>query len=441
MNPTFLIIKREFTTRVRKKTFLILTILGPLLFGALMVIPGYMATRPESEKTIAVLDEPNILVPHPGSNLYNFQYLNPQEFNFESAQDALQEGDKFDALLYIPSGQGWDPDFISRNVVLLGQEDISISMERYVENLLEDKIAKHKLLNQGVDPAVVEASKTNVTLKALKTSDKEQEDGPVASATSIKMGLGYVAGISIYFFIFMYSVQVMRGVIEEKTNRIVEVIISSVRPFQLMLGKILGIGAVGLLQFLIWVVLSGIIYLAVTSFLYEALFGVEQAAQMLEGAELEALTDKGMNIFNMLAAINWPLVVGSFAFYFFGGYFIYSALFAAVGSAIDQEADSQQFMLPITIPLIVALASSGSIIQDPHSDFAFWLSQIPLTSPVVMMIRIPFGVPAWEIALSMALVVIFFFLVVKLAAKIYRVGILMYGKKVSWKEMFKWMRY
>lgn len=434
-NPILLIIQREFLTRIRKKTFLLITILAPLLFAALMIVPGILASMPEDNKSILVLDEPSLLMPENGTEQYALEYLNPGEFDLESAKSHLRNSE-FDALLYIPSGEGWDPDFIKRNVLAYGKEDISIDMQRFLENQLEDKINKQKLLEQGVDPEVVAQTKTQVSLKSFTLGEEEGQEE--TSATPLKMGLGYIAGMLIYFFIFFYSVQVMRGVIEEKTSRIVEVIISSVRPYQLMLGKILGIGLVGVVQFLIWIVLSTGIYFVVSQFVFPEAFA-DQAAMGPNAPDLSEMENVG--VFDMIRSINFPLVLGGFAFYFFAGYFLYSALFAALGSAIDQEADSQQFMLPVTAPMIIAIVTAMNVIQEPNGPLAFWMSMIPLTSPITMMIRLPFGIPIWQVFLSGAILVGSFFAVVGLAGKIYRVGILMYGKKVTWKELYKWLKY
>ena len=434
-NPILLIIQREFLTRVRKKTFLLMTLLAPLLLAAVMIVPGILASMPEDDKAIIVLDEPSILLPAEGTEQFSLDYLNPKEFDLELAKQFLRESDK-DALLYIPAGNGWDPDFIKNNVLLYGKEDIGIDMQRFIERQLEEKINNQKLIQQGVDPEVVAQTKTQVSVKSFTMG--EADGSEETSATPLKMGLGYIAGILIYFFIFFYAVQVMRGVIEEKTSRIVEVIISSVRPRQLMMGKILGIGLVGVVQFLIWVVLSGTIYAVVSTFIYPEIF----AQQVAMGADTPDLSevDQG-NIFAMINSINFPIVLGGFVFYFFGGYFLYSALFAALGSAIDQEADSQQFMLPVTAPMIIAITTAMNVIQDPNGQLALWMSMIPLTSPISMMIRLPFGVPIWQLALSATILVATFFGVVAMAGKIYRVGILMYGKKVTWKELYKWLKY
>jgi len=411
-----------------------MTLLAPLLLAAVMIVPGLLASMPEDDKSIIVLDEPSILAPEKGTSQFSLEYLNPNEFDLETGKKILRESDK-DALLYIPSGNGWDPDFIKNNILLFGKEDIGIDLQRFVERQLEEKINQQKLIRQGVDPEVVAQTKTKVTIRSFTMGEEGNEE---TSATPLKMGLGYIAGILIYFFIFFYAVQVMRGVIEEKTSRIVEVIISSVRPRQLMMGKILGIGLVGVVQFLIWVILSGTIYVVVSTFIYPEIFAQQVPAG--PGSPDLSTVDQ-TNLFSMLNSINFPVVLSGFVFYFFGGYFLYSALFAALGSAIDQEADSQQFMLPVTAPMIIAITTAMNVIQDPNGPLAFWMSMIPLTSPISMMIRLPFGVPIWQIGLSALILVGTFFGVVALAGKIYRVGILMYGKKVTWKELYKWLKY
>jgi len=288
-----------------------------------------------------------------------------------------------------------------------------------------------------VDPEVVAQSITQVNIKSYTLGDAKNE--AVQSATPIKMALGYIAGMMIYFFIFFYAVQVMRGVIEEKTSRIVEVIISSVRPYQLMMGKILGIGSVGVVQFLIWVILSGGIYLIASAFFLPDLLANQAELGATGAANVQDV--EGLAVFDMIRSINFPLILGGFLFYFFGGYFLFSAMFAALGSAIDQEADSQQFMLPVTLPMILALVTATNVIQEPNGPLAFWMSMIPFTSPITMMIRLPFGIPIWQVLLSGAILIGTFFAMVGLAGKIYRVGILMYGKKVTWKELIKWLRY
>ena len=433
-NPIFLIIQREFLSRVRKKTFLLVTLIGPLAFAAIMIVPGLFASVSEDTKQIIVLDEPSILLPHEGKEQYALEYLDPRENDLELAKELLRDS-QYDALLYIPSGENWDPDFIKNNILLFGKEDPSLEMQGYLDYLLEEQINKAKLLKNGVDPEVVAQVKTNVSIKSFTLGEEGTDE---QSAVPIKMALGYITGLLIYIFIFFYSVQVMRGVMEEKSSRIVEVIISSVRPYQLMMGKILGVGLVGVAQFIIWIGLSGILYTVISTYLFPELF----AAQTAAGAAGNPATDVvGLKVLDMLRSIDFTTVTLGFAFYFFGGYFLYSALFAAVGSAVDQEADTQQFMLPVTIPMILAIVTAQNVILEPNGTFAFWMSMIPLTSPITMMVRLPFGIPLWEVFLSGAILIATFFIVVGLAGKIYRVGILMYGKKVTWKELFKWLKY
>ena len=433
-NPIFLIIQREFLSRVSKNTFLLVTLIGPLAFAALMIVPGVLASMPEEAKSIIVLDEPSLLLPHEGKQQYTLDYLDPRENDLELAKELMLDS-QYDALLYIPTGENWDPDFIKNNVLLFGKEDPSMEMQGYLDYLLEEQINKTKLLKNGVDPEVVAQIKTNVTIKSFTLGEEGSDE---QSAVPIKMALGYMTGMLIYFFIFFYSVQVMRGVMEEKSSRIVEVIISSVRPYQLMMGKILGIGLVGVVQFIIWIGLSGILYTVISTFLFPELFA-QQAAANAAGNPVADVA--GLKVLDMLRSIDFTTVILGFAFYFFGGYFLYSALFAAVGSAVDQEVDSQQFMLPVTIPMILAIVTAMNVIQEPNGTLAFWMSMIPLTSPITMMIRLPFGIPIWEVFLSGVILVATFFTVVGLASKIYRVGILMYGKKVTWKELFKWLKY
>lgn len=419
-----------------------MTILGPLLFAALIIAPALLASLPEGPKTILVVDVPGILIPEEGSDNYILKYLPRKEFDLDKAKDFFLKGED-DALLYIPTGEGWDPDFFKNNIKIFGKNDISLGMQSYLEDLLEKNINEQKLILQGVDPEIVAQTKTTVRLKTFTltdaTADGNDNGGEQASATLVKMGLGYVAGILIYFFVFFYTSQVMRGVIEEKTNRIIEVIISSVKPFQLMMGKVVGIGAVGLLQFLIWVVLSGLIYTVASATLLKDKLNPEVLAG--QGAEEAIQMSEGLDMVQMLATINYPIVLGSFLIFFLGGYLLYAALFAAVGSAVDNETDSQQFMLPLTLPLILSIVVIAKVIEDPNGPIAFWFSMIPLTSPVVMMVRVPFGVPFWQLGMSVVLLIGAFIGATWLAGRIYRVGILMYGKKPTWGELLKWITY
>jgi ABC-2 type transport system permease protein len=303
-----------------------------------------------------------------------------------------------------------------------------------MEDQLEQKAYEQKLRLEGVDPEVVKRAETNARLSSVLIGEEGEEEN---SAREFKMILGLFAGYLIYMFVFLYATQIMRGVIEEKTSRIVEVIISSVKPMQLMLGKIIGIAGVGFLQFVIWVGLTAALYVGLSATLLADAFNPETIAQMQAQPEAGGMATE---VLSALQSINYPLVLTSFLFYFIGGYLLYGALFAAVGSAVDAESDTQQFMLPLTLPLILALLVSMRIMESPDSPLAFWFSIIPFTSPVVMMVRIPFGVPMWELGLSMVLLVVGFLGTTWLASRIYRIGILSYGKKASFKDLWKWLR-
>jgi len=455
MKKIILIIQREYLTRVRKRSFVIMTILGPLLMAATFVVPIYLATRTEEMKKVAVLDESGIFF-EKFKDLENihFHYL---VSDIGSAKAGFtKSGD--DALLYIPK-----PDVnLPSNAILYSESSVNISIISYVRSVMGKQVEEMKLQarlreyltdkNQPIPvDDILRSVKTSIDINTLKIGEDGQES---KSYTELNMILGMVAGILIYFFIFMFGSQVMRGVIEEKTSRIVEVIISSVKPFQLMMGKIIGVGLVGLTQFLLWVVLTFGIVTVITTMITSKDGGKSATTQILQqqkamnpaGAEVlqqktEAGSGKAGEVMEAINSVNFPVMIGSFLFFFLMGYLLYAALFAAIGGAVDSEADTQQFMLPITIPLILSIIMAQYIIRDPNGPVAFWLSIIPFTSPVTMMIRIPFGVPYLQVALSMILLVLGFLGTTWLAAKIYRTGILMYGKKVNYKELWKWIRY
>ena len=303
---------------------------------------------------------------------------------------------------------------------------------------MERDLQRMKLEAKGIDLDVIESAKTYISLSTLILGEDGTEEEGNAERS---MGLGFIGGILIYMFIFLYGVQVLRGVIEEKTSRIVEVIISSVKPVQLMMGKIVGIAAVGLTQFVLWVVFTLILVSVAQGLFLPDNLDPEMIAQGSPAMQMSDSEELAMGMMDTIANINFPLIIGMFLFYFMGGYLLYASLFASVGAAVDSEADTQQFMMPITIPLILSFVVGSSIIENPDGAVAFWFSMIPLTSPVVMMIRIPFGVPVHELIMSMSFLILGFLGTNWLAARIYRVGILMYGKKVNYAEILKWLRY
>lgn len=434
MDKIWLILKREFSTRVRKRTFIIMTILGPILSSALFILPAYLATLPEDNRTITILDQPGLMDFDKGKESIKFRYLPPKEFDLELAKKFFTNSDDY-ALLYIPFSSNNDPDILTNGSILFSKGDVSLGVESYVQNQLDKYIQAEKLKAQGVDPDVLARTKTKVNLRTINLEAGEETE----SLAPVKMGIGYIAGFMIYLFVFIYGSQVMRGVIEEKTSRIVEVMISSVKPYQLMAGKIFGLAGVALLQFIIWVVFGiGIYLLAITFVLGDKLDSAQVAAN---GAMQNMDDDMIFKIVNTIEVINFPYIIGCFLFFFLFGYLLYAAMFAAVGSAVDKESDTQQFMLPISLPLIAGIIVLIRALDNPDGPIAFWFSMIPFTSPIVMMARVPFNVPVWQLALSMTILVITFVVMIWLAARIYRTGILMYGKKPKLKELMKWIAY
>lgn len=432
-----LIIHREFSTRVRKRSFVILTLLGPILMAILLFLPAYLATLPGDVKVISVLDESILMDFEKGTNQIKLRYLPPDKFNLQQAQDFSKSEEDY-ALLYIPLSDGGDPDFLGRNVQLFREGDVSLSVEGFIEDKLEEYIQKEKLKAEGVDPEIIARTKTNINIRIINTEDGLEAE----NTTLVKMGIGYVAAFAIYLFIFIYGSQIMRGVIEEKNNRIMELMVSSIKPFELMMGKILGIGMLALLQFVIWIGLGTLLYIVATSIFITPSLESGELMAGAQAANMEAMADTPVfEIWRTLQGIDFLSIILSFIYYFIGGYLLYGALFAAVGSAVDKESDSQQLILPITIPLILSLLVILRALDNPDGALAFWFSIVPLSSPLVMMARLPFGVEWWELLLSMVLLGLAYLGTVWLAAKIYRVGILMYGKKPTFTEMIRWIRY
>lgn len=444
MNKIKLIISREYLTRVKKKSFVVMTILGPILFAAMMVVPAWLASMEDTDiKNIAVIDSSGIFINKiPDTDYIKFEYLQNKSLK-EVKKDFAASG-YYAALQILPSIT-YEPSAVH----LYSEKQPSFSVKSHISNAMERELKNKKLRAHGIDDEVLRSIKADISIRTIQwTEDGEAKE----SSTEIAMVVGYASGFLIYFFIFMFGAQVMRGVIEEKTSRIVEIIVSSAKPFQLMMGKIVGIALVGLTQFVLWIVLTtAIITGAKTAFFPELetknaqevvvqdLFEQQNIAQadQIQPQNLDKVT----SIFNSIKSIDFGVMFGSFIFFFLGGYLLYGSLFAAIGSAVDNETDTQQFMLPITIPLILGIFVMMNVVQNPESPIAFWFSIIPFTSPIVMMVRIPFGVPYWEVALSMVLLVLTFIGSVWMAGKIYRTGILMYGKKVNYKELWKWLRY
>lgn len=447
MNKVSLIIKREYLTRVKKKSFIIMTILGPIMMAAMFIVPVYVAQLEGDVKNVGIIDQ---------TGLFEKKFKNTDNINFEilkgdeeAAKVYLSESDYY-AILYIPRTEISVPN----TAKLFSNKQPNIIVKSFITEVMRKEVESLKLHASGIDPDILQSIKTSINLLTIKVNEGGEEE---TSSTELSMAIGFASGLLIYIFIFMYGALVMRGVIEEKTNRIVEVIVSSVKPFQLMMGKIVGVAMVGLTQFVLWIVFTLIIVTTFMSF-YATEMNAYQSSQMNMQEEILSSgmkdSDNTANlastpeineslalVFNSIDSINFGIIVGMFLFFFIGGYLLYGALFAAIGSAVDNETDTQQFMLPLTVPLILSIILSQFIMVNPDGPAAFWLSIFPLTSPVIMMVRLPFGVPLLDLSLSITFMILGFIGTTWLAAKIYRTGILMYGKKISYKELWKWLRY
>ena len=443
MNKIGLIIKREYLTRVKKRSFIIMTIIGPILMAAIFIVPVYIAQMEGEMKIIGVIDETGLFMDKfPSGDQVLFVELD------EGIADAKKNMDKngYYAILHIPRSELNVPE----SAIIYSSGQPNIIVKGVIKNAMRKEVESLKLSASGVDPNVLKSIRTKINLLTIKVNEGGDEE---KTSTELSMAVGFISGFLIYIFIFMYGAQVMRGVIEEKTSRIIEVIISSIKPFQLMMGKIVGVAMVGLTQFTVWIIATLILVSSFMAIFSDDISGHEISKMKMQNETIlqqdgsnaientEGVNQSIVTIYESIQSINFGLVAGSFLFFFIGGYLLYGALFAAIGSAVDGETDTQQFMIPITVPLILSIALSQFIIQNPDGPAAFWFSIFPLTSPVIMMIRIPFGVPFLDLALSIVFLVLGFLGATWLAAKIYRTGILMYGKKVNYKELWKWIRY
>ena len=440
MNKLGIIIRQEYLTRVKKKSFLFITFLGPIFFVALMIAPTLLALNSdkiESKKTIAVLDETGWFhQKFDNTEANTFIYCEETE-NIDSLKKLVFE-DIYDAILYIP-GTSLN---VPVNAKLFSDKQISMTLSSYIENTMKKEVEHKKLLASGIDPDIVKSASTNIYIMTIRMDSEENEETRYTELESI---IGFLLAFVIYFLVFLFSNQVLRSVIVEKTNRIVEVIISSVKPFELMMGKIIGNAMVGLTQFAAWVVLTlGIYFITSTVILGPEIMspsGTVMTEEISQLTESNASQDVMLEAVNMIKTINFSAILWSFLFYFLFGFLLYAALFAAIGGMVDSETDSNQFITILTIPLILAIICSPAMMENPESGLTLWLSMIPFTSPIAMMIRVPFGVPYWQLGISITALIITFVLVTWLAAKIYRTGILMYGKKPTWKEIWKWLKY
>lgn len=428
-----LIVKREFIAKVRNKSFIVMTFLSPLLMVGLSFFIAYLANMNKDEITkIAIHDEAGILKPEFKSDKET-QYVDLSAMPFKLAKDTASKN--YEALIYVPKVASTKE--LADKVQYISDDSPSMENIMKMERVIDNKLTSYNLKDLGFDSIKIDSAKVDSNIHLTKFSGEDSIKG----LNEIKIGIGGAFGYLIMMFIIIYGNMVMRSVIEEKTNRIIEIIVSSVKPFQLMMGKIIGTSLAGILQFTIWALLGGVLLFGIST-----MFGVQPGAASAISPEMMDAAQKEMGTAQTYINEIWNLPIGTlvtcFIIYFIGGYFLYSSLYAAIGAAVDSETDSQQFLLPIIMPLMLGVyIGFFTVINDPHGTVATVFSMIPLTSPIVMLMRIPFGVPVWQLVLSMVILFGTFLAVVWFASKIYRVGILMYGKKPTWKELFKWLKY
>lgn len=436
MNKLALIIQREFLAKVRNKTFIIMTFLSPLLiigFTALIVFLGKMNNN--EAKVVAYVDESQLFTSEDFESSEEISFLDFSGFNIDSAKVEAAKANVY-GLLYIPKKDSLNQ--IAQQLQFFSSESPNSSIVRNMERRVENRLAIIKLKEMGIAPDQIEQSKFKVDLKLSNFTGEARSK----FVNEMKAAVGSIAGYFIMLFIIIYGTMVMRSVIEEKTSRIVEVIISSVKPFQLMMGKVLGTALAGLLQFIVWIVVIAGIF-----FFLAAFFDVNLAADRasMTADQMATMTEStGQMQLVFMEFMKLPLltIILLYIFYFIGGFLLYSSLYAAIGAAVDNETDTQQFMMPVIMPLILGIyVGFATVLNDPHGPVSVVFSHIPFTSPIVMLMRIPFGVPWWEILISMSILIITFIFMIWFASKIYRIGILMYGKKPTYKDLYKWLKY
>ncbi len=415
MNKTWLVFKREYIFRVKKKSFVIITLLMPLLFAAFIILPSFMIQKAmKKHYTVAVIDAINKL-DFPKNKDVDFVKVQTKDIEQLKKQS---EGQSYDAVLVI------DNDFVSHGATLYLFSDKDVQISEVVQKYYQQAVENYRLHQLNITPEQLAQIQAPAMLKTLKWTEK----GAESSASGIKSALAVVGGLLIYMFMLIYGGMAMRSVMEEKVNRVVELIISSVRPLQLMFGKLMAILSVALTQFAVWIIL---ILLTIKG--AKLWFGVQPGVM-----------DKVNMVLEMAKSLNWGLWIFTFAFFFLTGYLLYGSLFAAIGSAVDVETDSQQFVTPLLLPIIFAMIFMQAIIFNPDGQLAFWLSIIPFTSPVIMPLRISFGIGEavmwWEFLLSIVLMILTVWASLWAAGKIFRMGILFYGKRPTYKDLWKWIK-
>jgi ABC-2 type transport system permease protein len=435
MNNIYLITKREFLTQVKKKSFILLTLLAPLMIIGFGAVIGLMFKANESHNVIEVVDNSGLFKGQLKSN-DKLEYIFVPTADEKSKLKNLKGNESLDGILILPQIASQNFDDLEKNTRLVVNTKIGLDTKQRIISDISNVIKKEKIKQLGIAESQLNNLDKNFELKTINVSEDNKEDSDLAFGvkTGLSLGLMYVT----FMFIIIYGVRVMRSVLEEKNNRVVEIIISSVKPFELMMGKILGVTMVALTQFIIWITMSVVVALVLNT-------GFSSIQKNIPGGN-EAVSDKldlaqiATQVSHSLLDLNFPLIIFVFIVFFLLGYIFYSSIYAAIGSAVDNETETQQFTLFAILPLTLGMYGSFSLMNNPDGPLGFWLSIIPFTSPVAMIARIPYGVPAWEIALSIFLLLATTIFMIFLAGKIYRVGILMYGNKATLKELWKWIR-
>jgi ABC-2 type transport system permease protein len=452
MNKIWLIIKREYLNKVKKKSFLIMTIFGPILFAGLIIGAVMLAGADTTQHTILLADELGNLIDdevivYESQHVARPRFNNSDQLTYDFRKGVVDPKAELATGAYTAVIQLSAISYTDGKVELFSEKAPSMTIQNKIRNDLEDALELYRARKNSIPIETYKSIRQSVDINIIKPSEGDKKDH-----TSARAFIGFAFAIIIYFFIFFYGVQVMRGVMEEKTNRIVEVIISSVKPFQLMMGKVIGIGLVGLTQFVIWVTLTSVISsLGLASFQQKLVkmqmesMGVQQQNGTIQAQNMAAFESGDMEASNefleVIMEVPWVDVIISFIIFFVGGYLLYASLFAAIGAMVDNETDTQQFMMPVTIPLLFAYIVSAMMIDNPEGSVGTIFSIFPLTSPVVMMVKTAIGVSIWLKLLSIVVLIGTFVFFIWVAGRIYRVGILMYGKKPTYRELWKWMKY
>lgn len=437
MSKLGLIIQREYLQMVAKKSFIVTTILVPLLSILLCGVLPIMLSNVKSDekKVVAIVDQTE-------DQLFKHQFVTTEEYQFLNSFDPDDSSDEDLYNYYKQNADLYAIVVIPQNVVetqqltILSEQSLNGSLESDVRSILKTPLRNIKISNYDIEglETILQDCEVDLDVRTIKWGENGQE---TVSSTMVSELVGMCLAFLTYMFVLTYGAMIMSGVVEEKTNRIVEVIISSCKPIELMLGKIIGVALVGFTQFAVWGILLG-----TTGLVASAVFGINSAvdSSVVSSAELLTSDSQIQEILQMIMSVNYPLILTCFLLYFVGGYLLYASLFAAFGSAVDQQQDTSQFMAPIMFFMVFALYAGIFSMQNPDGPLAWWCSMVPFTSPITMMVRLPFDVPFYEIALSLAVLYATAFLILWLAARIYRTGILMYGKKFSWKDIVKWIR-